>query len=142
MIYRSICICFPSCACVLQNEHVSTVKSFQVWLLIQGVFGLVVGWSADRWSVDLAPFWCRDFAILILIFFVLTIKKKQIWLLEAITIPFLKIYKYFNFKRKKPRVYCNFIQYFFYLLEVATDVLKSTPCYRILLSELLHRYFL
>ena len=103
---------------------------------------LVVGWSADRWSVDLAPFWCRDFAILILIFFVLTIKKKQIWLLEAITIPFLKIYKYFNFKRKKPRVYCNFIQYFFYLLEIATDVPKSTPCYRILLSELLHRYFL
>ena len=38
---------------------------------------------------------------------------------------FLKIYKYYNFKQNKPRAYCNFIKYFFYLIEVAADVPKK-----------------
>ena len=56
---------------------------------------------------------------------------------------FLKIYKCYDFKQNKPRAYCNFIKYFFYLLEVAADVPKNhLYFYRILLDKILHRFFL
>ena len=63
--------------------------------------GSVVNWSVVRG-------FSKAQEKIILIFSILRIKKKQIWLSEAVTRIFV------NFKQNKPRAYCNFKYFFVY----------------------------
>ena len=74
--------------------------------------GSVVNWSVVRG-------FSKAQEKIILIFSILRIKKKQIWLSEAVTRIFV------NFKQNKPRAYCNFIKYFFVYKKLQQTFRKS-----------------